>query len=597
MSRSPTGIEGWTTHLSGLAPEVAGAVKAWLPRLASLVGPLAPRAAEPGGEPDGYRGLDRRAAWHRLPPTAWLLASEAPDEFLRRAAMAEHLFYDLERRQPAGQRSSLVLFDAGPDSLGAPRIAHLAMLLVFAARAEAAGADLRWSVLQDPDTWRTGAGPEDIKALLGARTSNRVPLDLAAWGIDPLDADVWVVGAPRLADGLPAGVGGMAVSEPLTLGDPVVTVTRHARGAPTRSVDLPLPAPGTRARILTRPFPTPAAPPSAKGTPPSTRFVDAAFLPGFRFNASSFRLLGEDVDGQAMAVRIPVRQKRRQWVSRRAIPDGFQLVAVDWNKRGLFALVAQGTGWKVLNGRGWTEAEGTTTRPLIPPDRELEQPIGALWPIPAGEPRQFHTVDGEGRFWSLAGGSRRPFSASDDGVFAASRPSGRIALIQAANDKPGAPRLLVGQPLEALQAVYDLPVGTTRAWLGYGFGGLPEQGLAVQADRRDEVHLRTNRYVDGAFQWDTVRLSGAPRIWGVTADPKRPARTGVLVGGGARRFLRVEGREGLRMTIRGVEGRVLWACTAPSRPLIAWLEEDGTTRVFDLASRRIVLVARPGGAP
>ena len=56
----------------------------------------------------------------------WVIADEIPDEFIRRVAEGEHTFHELARSQPAKDRTSTVLFDTGPDQLGAPRLAHLA---------------------------------------------------------------------------------------------------------------------------------------------------------------------------------------------------------------------------------------------------------------------------------------------------------------------------------------------------------------------------------------------------------------------------------------------------------------------------------------
>src|SRR5207249_6830439 len=77
-------------------------------------------------------------------------AGEAPDEFTRRAAMGEHAFLQVARREPAGARVSVALFDGGPNQLGAPRLVHLAALIVLARRAEVAGAPFAWGVAQQP---------------------------------------------------------------------------------------------------------------------------------------------------------------------------------------------------------------------------------------------------------------------------------------------------------------------------------------------------------------------------------------------------------------------------------------------------------------
>jgi len=48
-----------------------------------------------------------------------MLADEMPEEFMRRSVMGEHLFWKVAWREPAQTRSTTVLFDAGPEQLGA----------------------------------------------------------------------------------------------------------------------------------------------------------------------------------------------------------------------------------------------------------------------------------------------------------------------------------------------------------------------------------------------------------------------------------------------------------------------------------------------
>ena len=146
----PPSLRPWGAQLSVLPTALALSIGPWLPRLAQAVGPLATEVTATTGEPQGYGGLARRGPYDRLLLGEWLLADELPDEFLRRAIDGEHVFYELSHRAPVDRRRVVVLFDGGPQQLGGPRIAQLALLLLFARRAEAAGADLAWGVLQDP---------------------------------------------------------------------------------------------------------------------------------------------------------------------------------------------------------------------------------------------------------------------------------------------------------------------------------------------------------------------------------------------------------------------------------------------------------------
>ncbi len=595
MSGMPAGLDAWRAHLSGLTPQVVGALAPWLPRLASLVGPLAPRAAEPGGDPDGYRGLDRKAAWHRLPPTAWLLAAEAPEEFLRRAAMSEHLFYDLERRQPAGQRASLLLFDAGPDSLGGPRIAHLALLVVFAARAAAATADFRWSLLQEPSRWGRGATKRDVLALLEARSPRRAAVDLRPHGIAAGDADVWVVGPPRLRGALPSGVGLLAVSEPLTLDAPLLEVTRHTPAAPSRAVTLPLPPPATRARILTRPFPPPPTPLPKPLRTVETRHVEAALLPGFLFNQSSLRLLGIEAGEVAVGMRVPVRQERRQWVHRLRAPEGQRIAALDWNRRGMAALLTEGREWTVLDQHGGILGSGTAANPLGVKQMAPDGRVSELFCLPTGDPQAFWAQVAFLRVFAFRRDGPAAQTPALGGVLALARASGRVVAVARAETDESTVELTARLGDEAPQRIATLPARTRRAWLGYGCGFLPELSVVAQGEEADRV--RVGRLTLSGDPWTELRLPGAPEIWGATADPADRARAGVLVSDPGGRFLRVEGERGLRLTVPHVDARVVYACTAPSLPLVAWLGDDGATRVVDMKRRAVLLVARPERVP
>ena len=92
------------------------------------------------GDPDGFDGVDHRGALERLLPHEWQLAVDAPDEFLRRFEQGELAYFRLGFVTESQPRTSLVLFDSGPDQLGRPRLAQLATLVVLARRASAAGA-------------------------------------------------------------------------------------------------------------------------------------------------------------------------------------------------------------------------------------------------------------------------------------------------------------------------------------------------------------------------------------------------------------------------------------------------------------------------
>ena len=148
MIELPRALQPWAQELELFPSETASALAPLLPRLDRLVGPLRASPKWGRGEPDGFDGLSRRGIYDRLLVSEWLLADEAPLEFARRAATGEHAFLKLAQREPQSAPLSLAVFDAGPNQLGAPRLLHLAALVVLFRRAKNSGAYFRWGVLQ-----------------------------------------------------------------------------------------------------------------------------------------------------------------------------------------------------------------------------------------------------------------------------------------------------------------------------------------------------------------------------------------------------------------------------------------------------------------
>jgi hypothetical protein len=269
--------------------ELAAPLGALARPLDALIGPLRDRRRRGAdGEPDGYADISRRGPYERLLLSEWLLATEEPDEWTRRAIAGEHAFLEISRREPVADRLSAVLFDAGPSQWGSARLAHLAALIVLSRRARAAGARFAWGVLQqtppaaDAPLWDdvTEAGVLRLLRAASAREANEA--DLSAWrerlgsgrSVPPAKLaaathapELWVVGAARLAPLLAAaGVGAslLTVREPLDAADGaettpflVANATFGPDSAPrvvATDVRLPLPEPDDRVRLLRDPF-------------------------------------------------------------------------------------------------------------------------------------------------------------------------------------------------------------------------------------------------------------------------------------------------------------------------------------------------------
>jgi hypothetical protein len=214
--------------------------------------------------PDGFAGLSKRGTYDRLISSDWLLVEELPDEFMRRSVMGEHLFWKLAYREPAQSLNSLVLFDAGPEQLGSPRLLHLAALVVFDARARSARANFQWGILQaveqDPmSTMNFG----EIEVLLGARGSETAKRDhLAAWlqHSDRQGGEVWVIGSRQLRAFLPETVSSLVIEDLPIPGERRLRAECKPAGRHSRAIELELPQQKVCAQLLRDPFSVAVAP-------------------------------------------------------------------------------------------------------------------------------------------------------------------------------------------------------------------------------------------------------------------------------------------------------------------------------------------------
>ena len=319
MSRLPPLLEPWQDELQQFRPEILATIAPWLPRLVAAIGPLRNRPVpDQQGEPDGYDGLSRRGTYDRLITSEWLLADELPEEFLRRAAMKEHLFSRPARRQPAGSRRTVVLLDTGPDQLGAPRLLHLALLVVLAHRAAAARAEFAWGVLQKPErSLHEGWSFEMIPELLIGRSVQQP--EAGEWAEETRNGDdTWIIGGPAVPD-----VAAALSATPMTIGETETSVTVGLRSL-TLSLDLP---PTPTCRMFLRG----AIRISASGP---------TYAPQLLFAEGGGRLIIQK--GQkltAWAVPKTTRAAAR-CVGTRLAPDGTTLVAAGLHKKRLVAIAA-----------------------------------------------------------------------------------------------------------------------------------------------------------------------------------------------------------------------------------------------------------------
>jgi hypothetical protein len=269
--RLPALLQTWAAWLALFPPEHAEPLGEMLVRLAPVLGPLRRHAARVAVEPAGVGDILRRGAYEHLLVSEWALADAVPDEFIRRAANGELLFLGPEPANSEQPLRSVALFDAGPSQLGEPRLAHMALFILLARRAELAGAEFLWGVLQQPGLLHRDQGREGIQRLLAARSSVPAVADTAAaWDAALATAcadgtgDCWLVGGPESPR--PAHATAHAAVRRAWLGDALeLAIGQHRR---SRSLRLPLPAPEDGVRLLRSPFtplPNPALPAPVAG--------------------------------------------------------------------------------------------------------------------------------------------------------------------------------------------------------------------------------------------------------------------------------------------------------------------------------------------
>jgi len=301
----PPHLAPWRASLKLFPQDLAMTLGAWIPRLASSIGPLGADVA-PDGEPDGFAGLARRGPYERLLHSEWLLVDDAPDEFVRRAVDGEHAFVELSRRQPRAARRTIAVFDGGPDQIGAPRLAHLATLLVLDQRARAAHADLHWGLAHEPEHVHECVNPQSVLALVNGRTA-RLPDEehLRPWlerAVGEDADDLWLVGH-RLA-GLArtatrANYSSLVAHDVLAVDRTAIEVRIARRRRAAVSFELTVPESRAAARLLRDPFEVKAAAP----TPGAT--TGDAVATTLSFSMGGDRLLARQNDGSIIGWHVP----------------------------------------------------------------------------------------------------------------------------------------------------------------------------------------------------------------------------------------------------------------------------------------------------
>jgi hypothetical protein len=601
MVELPKALLPWRSALEAFQPEVAVTIGPWVQRLSLAVGPMRSRAEPGDGEPDGFDGISRKGPYERLLTTEWLLASEVPDEFLRRAVSGEHAFLELARRMPQGGEVCACLLDAGPAQLGAPRIAHLVAMVVLAQRAEAAGASLRWSVLQAPGgLWQEAVSASTLGVLLAAR-SPRPPsagdaeARLEALGLGRRRDEVWLVGGAAMAsEAARLGASCLEVGEVIEPGARALLLTIRPHARPPVELTLELPPAPECTRLLRDPFAQAVVAPSRQTTVGGVRRRITAASTAF-FSANGRRLIATTDDGGVIALPVPnsPRAGPEGRSSSFTPPKGEALVAAGWVGNRLAVACERGDRFVIreLGRRG-----GEASAPLVVEAPALDDAGEA--PIARGVSSllKLHERDGPGSwaFLDSRGRLTQVGPTSDARVIRtrACALTAHQALALVAFVAPLGPSVrfaCVGAGERGDDLELDLPTEAADVLFGChrGSHGHPLVGLAaVNRGEGRWTLLHALREREGSSV--DVRVEGGQRPCGVLGPSHGEPEPTLLVLSPDRRDLLALGTGGARR-VRSSRVPLAFACTTPFAHQIAHVNDAGELSVYSLSHEADVL--------
>jgi hypothetical protein len=580
----PEALRPWSWQLSALTREVALGFGPWLARLEALLGPIKAARRAPNGPPYGYDGISRRGPYDRLLLSEWALAEELPEEFVRRAAMGEHSFLALAREEDASGRRCVALFDLSPWQLGAPRLAHAALLAALDRRAAAAGVAMAWGIIQDPACALHEGGPEALHRLLRARAlCGDTQAGLARWreapgAPDPGDELWWIGGAALQEASAPPNLRARLVVEEADAG---LEIALHAAQAPRR-LRLALPPAAVCAQFLRaeRPAPPPAPLERAWRLSPRSPLL---------FSVDGRRLLGQGTQGEVVSMHLPNSSRQPAGRVRVLWPaPGERILAASAVQKRVMSLVAhQGRLW--LDGfivgregaRHRLDASALLDVGFAAPLAEEAALAPCLRGLPRGNDWSVAVIDAQERLFELVvrrGGGAVVSAAQVSGPVLAWGPigtgHGQYGFAQVVpQTSPPQVQVFVGgkaQPVYQEEGAYAACFGV---W------------TAHSDDCPSLVALRL-----GALDWRLLRAGLPPQELRVGAGSVVGASTPEHARGEPALVVLDEDRRGLRLCYAAREER-LWEAPQPiaravvcaTRPVVAALLEDGALEVRGLS--------------
>jgi hypothetical protein len=516
----PAALAPWASLLKSFPEDVAGALGPFLQRLALAIGPFCDARRLGDGEPEGVSGLARRGSYDRLLLSEWLLADEVPEEFVRRAAMQEHLFLELSRTGSMGSRRSVALLDAGPSQLGAPRVGHLATLILLAQRAEDAGADFTFAVLQSPGTpLTTKVSPGSLLWMLNCRRAEEVEAEhLAQWERQlalSKEDELWMVGAARLDRFRLPGSSRLAFEETLVPGERrLVVAVRRSTQEQAKELVLDLPDPKMCARLLRDPFQVEVAAPRRDR-------IQLAKGSGLLFAPNGKRLFARLSGGGLIAFSVPSSPREPPGKPRRfPCPEGETVLAAGWHHRRMLVLTASsraltvyGLGTSARNGFLSTEVP----LPIAGVSGQRGGRLSALLTSPVHGVEELFLADGSGSLLRVQLGPEPRSEHLERGVKALGLGFGGVVyLVREPGAAVGVVRVIRPRGTEAPWENLS-GTGTFEAFIGQS--GAPGSESGLLAVRLEENAWRV-LYAESLSSGQVTRF----------ATPLHPPADGAVVG-------------------------------------------------------------------
>ncbi|MCK6525857.1 hypothetical protein L6R49_31020 [Myxococcota bacterium] len=602
----------WSRELDGLAPKAVALLGAVLPRVQRLLDAADGANAAQHGEPDGLDGLARRGPFERLLLSEWALADAVPDEFLRRAAMNELLFTkQATRSQAPPPRRRVLIFDAGPGSLGAPRLVQLALALAAARRARERGQVVAFGCMgRDEEGLIEGLSEASLRGILAWRSHHEPPDDAHQRWAERLGGDavdgLWVCADGDFARPAPPGWATVSVQEPF--GEPDALVVQVSRaGRALGGVRLATPDSAGLAELLVDPFG--AAPPKVPVVTPKAPTKDEVRLDRryLQFAAFGDYLILRRHDRPISAVLLHGRTAfRTRSCHRLHAPDEGDLLALGWTQKRLLGVMMRDDRLWVV---GWTK--GVVPPIVLPPGvlrpvapREHEGPYALVGGQVShqGPERALYFIDREYVLWRLRLSAPFGLERHQDRVYSLSERVGFGAVYVTARRVHENSAIGEGfvNALEPGPAPVQGDIGHQIPLLGgapfspLSPGQLHAGGLVFEQLQGGGLTLR---HIGASASYAQPVTLGFPKaVIGLTGDPKRSMALAVLVRDVRTFTLSLVTTDGPRDLLQ-LSGPPQAIALSPSRLELAWIDHEGQLVHYDYNKDKELRRLRPSELP